>query len=143
LGNNYVRANKYGFLVINKTGQSDSQYISYRKKGTTSWTKGFDGSVYTKAYYVDTKDTGNQGLYVSGLESDQDYEFQITNNQGVTSPIYTARTAGEPTTIYVSPQGVDDFSRGLSSALPLKTLQFALDMSLPGDTIRLTSGVYI
>ena len=48
---------------------------------------------------------------------------------------------GEARTWHVSPKGRDAWGRGDADA-PLRTLQAALDRALPGDTVRLTPGIY-
>jgi hypothetical protein len=140
---NYVRTSKYGFVVFAKNSQDADQYISYRKKGDTNWTKGFDDSQYSGAIYSDARNSGLQPLIVTGVEPNTDYEYMITTKQGnESSSVYTVNTSGEPKTYYVSTNGEDSFDRGLGASNAFKTLQYAVDLSLPGDTINILAGVY-
>ncbi|MCL5781960.1 MAG: right-handed parallel beta-helix repeat-containing protein [Patescibacteria group bacterium] len=140
----YAKANMYGFVVFNKNSQNIWQYISYRKKGDTTWIKGFDTLAYQNTYsapYNDMRNVGEQPMIVTGLEPNTTYEYKITPRTNIVSPTYEITTSGSPTTYYVSSSGTDARDGGSRSA-PLKTLQYAIDLSLPGDDIRLLPGVY-
>ncbi|MCU0490216.1 MAG: right-handed parallel beta-helix repeat-containing protein [Chloroflexaceae bacterium] len=56
---------------------------------------------------------------------------------GSTIPAFAA-----PTTYYVNPSG-NDANSGLTAARPFQHIQHALDLALPGDTIRLAPGDYM
>ncbi|HEU5102697.1 MAG TPA: DNRLRE domain-containing protein [Roseiflexaceae bacterium] len=49
---------------------------------------------------------------------------------------------GGPTTLYVSPVG-SDWSSGRAPDQPLQSIQHALDLAQPGDTVVLAAGVYL
>ena len=52
-----------------------------------------------------------------------------------------ASTAAVGTTYYVGPDGIDTNS-GMSPLLPFKTIQQAVNVAAPGDSITLESGEY-
>lgn len=144
-----TRANVAGFVVFNPDHQGFYQYVQYRKKGDTAWIQGFDTSTYGSVSDVRMRKLGSQPMVVTGLERDTTYEYQIVVKSSLTdqtreyteSRIFEVKTVGAPVTYHVAPHGVDAWDRG-SRIAPLKTLQYALDLALPGDTIRLLLGVY-
>jgi len=142
--------NRDGFVVFNPDNLGFPQSIRYRKKGSSDWVEGFDtGKTYSAASDGTMRNLGAQPLFVNPVESGTTYEFQIVVRSSATgqvreytaSPVLTATAIGEPFVYHVSPQGLDQPGRGARSE-PLQTLQYALDRSLPGDTIRLLPGVY-
>lgn len=145
-----ARANRVGFVAFNPDNKGFHQYIQYRKKGDTAWTTGFDTLLtYGSVSDVRMRKLGSQPMAVTGLEPDTTYEYRIVvkssatgqTQEYTTSPVFEVRTVGEPVTYHVAPHGVDAGDRGSRTA-PLRTLQYALDLGLPGDTIRLLPGVY-
>ena len=54
---------------------------------------------------------------------------------------YTATVRGATRTLTVSPGGLDTPSGGAAKS-PFRTLQYAVDRALPGDTVQLLPGVY-
>lgn len=142
--------NRYGFVVFNPDNQGYDQFIRYRRMGEKDWMMGFDTLLtYGSASDYRLRKLGAQPLVVTGLEPGTTYEYQIVIKSSATgqtseytaSPVQTATTIGESRVYYVSPEGIDAWGRG-SRSEPLKSLQSALDLSLPGDTIRLLPGVY-
>ena len=145
-----TRANRAGFVAFNPDNKGFYQSIQYRKKGDTAWTRGFDTLLtYGSVSDVRMRKLGSQPMVVTGLEPDTMYEYQIVVKSSVTgqtreyttSPVFQVKTVGEPVTYYLSPHGDDVGDRGSRTA-PLRTLQYALDLTLPGDTLRLLPGVY-
>jgi hypothetical protein len=53
-----------------------------------------------------------------------------------------SRAQGVPASLYVSPSG-SDWSDGRAPDRPLQTIQHAIDLAQPGDTITLAAGVYL
>jgi hypothetical protein len=62
-------------------------------------------------------------------------------NRTFDSDNINATVAGEAKTSYISPSGTDAAEAG-GPGNPWQTLQYAVDRSLPGDTVILTPGVY-
>jgi hypothetical protein len=90
------------------------------------------------------RSAGLQPLVVTGLTPNAVYEYQVvaTDDDSILySAIGTVRTTGPALTSYISPSGADGLGRGTADA-PLKTLQYALDLALPGDDLRLLPGTY-
>jgi len=144
-----TRANAAGFVVFNPDHQGFYQYVQYRKKRDTAWTKGFDTATYGALSDARMRKLGSQPMAVTGLQPDTTYEYQVVVKNPATgqtreyteSPIFEVKTEGALVTYHVSPEGLDAWDRG-SRNMALKTLQYALDLALPGDTIRLLPGVY-
>lgn len=69
--------------------------------------------------------------------------IHLTDESGATADYtgVTATVAGGSSTYYISPGGTDAVGGG-GQGNPWKTLQYAGDRSLPGDTIFLESGTY-
>ena len=93
--------------------------------------------------------TGLKPLTVVGLTPGASYVFQITGHNrlgiagsyfaNVATTLTNVTLAGPAMTYYVSPAGSSTNSGATNSPVPL---QYALDMALPGDDIRLLPGTY-
>jgi hypothetical protein len=59
----------------------------------------------------------------------------------ISAPVTTARAQTTSHTYYVAPLG-NDAASGTSPDTPLQTIQRAVDLAQPGDTIRLAPGRY-
>jgi hypothetical protein len=72
------------------------------------------------------------------------YKIKLTNAVGVSAEtkIYAFATKGKAKTTYVSLNGIDKESMG-SKRRPFRTLQFAVDRALPGDTVVMLPGLYM
>ena len=140
-----VRSNMQGFLVVATNTARAQQYIQYRVQGQTNWQTGMSSTIYANAAFQAQQLIGLKPLAVVGLMPNTTYEYRIvsTPNMGDTlyTPIKTVTTSGAATTFYVAPGGTDASNYGSSNA-PLKTVQYALDLALPGDDIRLLPGTY-
>lgn len=56
--------------------------------------------------------------------------------------LFTISFAGGKTAYYVDPGG-DDSNDGLSANRPFQTIQKAVDLAQPGDSIKLSAGIYL
>jgi parallel beta-helix repeat protein len=56
---------------------------------------------------------------------------------------FAAMSAGAATTRYVSPSGTDTANVTCDSVHPCKTVQHAVDVATPGDTIQIAAGTYV
>lgn len=71
------------------------------------------------------------------------YRIKVKDFAGNESSfVHTVKCEGEPRAFYVAANGgVDAEDRGAQNA-PLATVQYALDRTLPGDTVRLLPGIH-
>jgi hypothetical protein len=139
-----VRANTQGFLVVAQNNEAASQYLQYRLQGQTTWQRGASSAVTYGTDFPDLRSAGLQPLVVTGLTPNAVYQYQVVataDDNTLYSAIGTVTTTGPALTTYISPSGADGLGRGTANA-PLKTLQYALDLALPGDDLRLLPGTY-
>lgn len=153
VGNNSTTGSIVATATINSTGidwlnagdnnRNASATLQYRQVGSPTWTLG-QGPIRLQ-------NTNTHRSSIFWLQPATRYEYKIIINDpdGVTTPTlsgtFTTRADGATgsylRTLYVATNG-NDANAGTSQTAPLRTIQKAADISLPGDHIIVAPGTY-
>lgn len=145
-----------GFSVVYE-GDEDrdgAARVEYRKVGEVTWREGHPGLRIWHATDFSSSASGSQDEWASRLfhlEPGTTYEVQITFTDpdgvsGQNPKVFMVTTRSEPVlensgpVYHVSPNG-DDKNDG-SAISPLRTIQKAVEMVNPGETVLIHGGIY-
>lgn len=150
-----VVSNQNGVIVIFHTDRptlaqiefaaADGKWIAVTNQTQSQYKYDGNAAATNLQEWVVPAQVHTRTLLAPLVKPNTEYQYRLTlsdelDNKAVAGA-WNFKTVGAPRGIHVSATGEDAEDRGTPDK-PLRTLQFAVDRALPGDTIRLAPGLY-